>query len=95
MNISTETIEDLASLLCNECQLERELFYQKEVLAINPDFTPLTLFKRLDIGDKDYLTTLDMVSFFKDNKVIMGEAECYLLVAAYDSNKDGKLSYIE
>jgi len=60
-----------------------------------PDFVVLNAFKRLDRGDKDYLTTLDFLLFLKENGVIVGEQECYMLVTAFDSNKDNKLSFIE
>ena len=55
----------------------------------------LNAFKRLDRGDKDYITTLDILLFLKENSVIVGEQECYLIVSAFDSNKDNKLSFVE
>jgi hypothetical protein len=38
------------------------------------------------------LTSLDLVNFFRDNKLVVSEADCYMLVKQYDSNNDGLLS---
>lgn len=61
----------------------------------HPDFVVLNAFKRIDWEGKGHINTLDLLEFFKDNGVSMGEAECYLVLSHYDSNKDGKLSLIE
>ncbi len=60
-----------------------------------PDFLVLNAFKLLDRNDKDYITTLDILLFLKDNNVIVGEQECFMLIASFDSNKDNRLSFIE
>ena len=95
MNISEETIENLARIYCTEALNEREIQYYKEVLAKHKDFVLLNIFRRIDINDKDYITSLDIVAFFKDNGVIISEQDSYILIAMFDSNKDGKLSFIE
>jgi hypothetical protein len=38
------------------------------------------------------LDTLDLVNFFRDNKLVVSEADCYMLVKQYDSNYDGLLN---
>ena len=60
-----------------------------------PDFVVLNAFKRLDRGDKDYITTLDILLFLKDNNVIVGEQDCFVLVASFDTNRDNRLSLLE
>jgi Ca2+-binding EF-hand superfamily protein len=60
-----------------------------------PDFVVLNAFKRLDRGDKDFINTLDVLLFLKENHVIVSEQECYMLIAAFDSNRNNKLSFIE
>jgi Ca2+-binding EF-hand superfamily protein len=60
-----------------------------------PDFLVLNAFKLLDRNEKDYITTLDILLFLKDNNVIVGEQECFMLITSFDSNKDNKLSFIE
>jgi hypothetical protein len=60
-----------------------------------PEFVVLNAFKLLDRGDKDYLTTLDFLLFLKDNSVIVGEQECFMLLTSFDRNKDNRLAFIE
>ena len=60
-----------------------------------PDFVVLNAFKRLDRGDKDYITTLDTLLFLRENSIVASELECYLVIAAFDTNKDSKLSFVE
>jgi Ca2+-binding EF-hand superfamily protein len=59
------------------------------------DFVVLNAFKRLDRGDKDFISTLDILLFLKENGVIVSEQECFMLVGAFDANKDNQLSFIE
>ena len=93
--MSHATLELLAQILCKNAILLREVDYHKEALVRMPEFVVLNAFKRLDRGDKDYLNTLDILLFLKENSVIVSEQDCYMLVAAFDSNKDNKLSFIE
>lgn len=39
-----------------------------------------------------HIDTLDLVTFFRENNLVVSEADCYLLVKQYDSNDDGVLS---
>jgi hypothetical protein len=73
----------------------REVEYHQEALVEMPDFVVLNAFKRLDRGDKDYITTLDILLFLKDNNVIVGEQDCFVLVASFDTNRDNRLSLLE
>jgi hypothetical protein len=38
------------------------------------------------------LETLDFVTFFRDNYLVVAEADCFLLVRANDSNADGMIN---
>lgn len=60
-----------------------------------PEFVALNAFKRIDRGDQDSINTLDILLFLKENHVIVSEQECFMLIAAFDSNRDNKLSFIE
>lgn len=60
-----------------------------------PDFVVLNAFKRIDRADKNHITSLDILIFLRENGIVVGEEDCYLLVAAFDNNKDGQLSFIE
>ena len=93
--ISPKTLELLAQIMCKQAILLREVEDHQEALIRIPDFVVLNAFKRLDRGDKDYITSLDVLLFLKENGVIMGELECYMLVSAFDQNKDNQLSFIE
>ena len=59
------------------------------------EFVVLNAFKRIDKGDKDFITPLDILLFLKENNVIVSEQECFMIVAAFDSNKDNRLSFTE
>jgi len=39
-----------------------------------------------------HIDSLDLVTFFRDNNLIVSEADCYLLIKQYDSNADGVIS---
>ena len=51
----------------------REVEYHQEALVSMQEFLVLNAFKLLDRNDKDYITTLDILLFLKDNNVIVGE----------------------
>lgn len=93
--ISHSTLELLAQILCKEAILLREVEFHQEALVSMSDFVVLNAFKRLDRGDKDYLTTLDFLLFFKDNGIIVSEQDCFMLLSSFDSNHDHRLSFIE
>ena len=38
------------------------------------------------------IDTLDLVVFFRDNYLVVSEADCYMLVKQVDSNNDGVLN---
>ena len=38
------------------------------------------------------IDTLDLVVFFRDNYLVVSEADCYMLVKQMDSNNDGMLN---
>jgi hypothetical protein len=50
---------------------------------------------RLDRRQKGQISTLDLVCFFRDNKLVVSEADCYMLVKQFDSNCDGLLNLID
>ena len=96
-SLSEGTLDKLADLFCQLALSERETNLQREVLVKHPSFCLMNAFKRF-MGrgeERDYITSLDLLGFMRDNGVILGESECYLLITAYDGNKDGKLSLRE
>lgn len=59
------------------------------------EFCPLTIYKRIDRSGKGYINSLDLVVLFRDNGKVIPEADTYMLINAFDSNMDGRLSLIE
>jgi Ca2+-binding EF-hand superfamily protein len=55
----------------------------------------LNAFCRIDRNQRQKIDTMDLMDFFRDNSLIVSEADCYMLVRQFDSNLDGYLSLIE
>ena len=51
--------------------------------------------RRLDTNNTNAITTLDLVNFFRDNNLVVSEADCYMLVKAFDANGQGNLSLLD
>ena len=85
----------VAQIITDQALSIRETEIQKEVLAQDPYFVALNAFQRMDRGRKMQINTLDLVSFFRDNKLVVSEADCYMLVKQFDSNFDGDLNLID
>ena len=49
----------------------------------------------IDQNQKQHINTLDLLAFFRDNGLIVSEADCYMLIKMFDSNGDGMLSLVE
>lgn len=73
----------------------RESEIQREVLAKQDQFVLLNAFCRIDRKNRQKIDTMDLMDFFRDNNLIVSEADCYMLVKQFDSNSDGYLSLIE
>lgn len=95
--LSNETLETVARIIHGEALSQRDCQFQKKALTeFNPkEFCPLNAFKRIDTEGNGFINSLDLVSFFRDNNKIIPEADTYMLINAFDSNNDGKLSLIE
>lgn len=93
--ISFSTLELLAQIMCKQALLLREVEFHQEALVRIPEFVVLNAFKRLDRGGKDYVTSLDILLFLKENSVIVSEQESFMIVSAFDTNKDNRLSFVE
>ncbi len=95
MALTYETQELVARIVTQQAMQIRETEVQKEVLAQDPQFVALNAFMRLDRRGKNQIDTLDLVCFFRDNKLVVSEADCYMLVKQFDSNSDGCLNLID
>lgn len=52
----------------------------------------LNVFQRIDVKRGMQLDTLDLCAFFRENNLVVSEADCYMLVKQLDSNSDGMLN---
>ena len=95
--LSRETLEKVAMIIHDEAIAQRDCQFQKKALTeFNKKlFCPLNIFKRIDVQGKGFLNSLDLVAFFRENSKVIPEADTYMLINAFDSNMDGKLSLIE
>ena len=55
----------------------------------------LNAFCRIDRNQRQKIDTMDLIEFFRENNLVVSEADCYMLVKQFDSNADGYLSLIE
>lgn len=95
--LSRETLETVATIIHDEAMAQRECQYSKRALSEcnKNSFCPLTSFKRIDRAGKGYINSLDLVALFRENGKVIPEADTYMLIGAFDSNMDGRLSLIE
>ena len=69
---------------------------QKKALTdFSKDFCVINAFKRIDVSNKGYINSMDLVQYFRDQSKIIPEADTYMLISAFDSDQDGRLSILE
>lgn len=95
--LSRKTLEMVATIIHDESISQRDCQYQKMVLTEyhSKSFCPLNVFKRIDRDGKGFINSLDLVVFFRDNGKVIPEADTFMLVGAFDTNLDGRLSLLE
>ena len=94
--LSIETLELVARIIHDEALAQRDCQFQKKALTEHSkDFCPITCFNRIDVQNKGTINSLDLVLLFRENSKVIPEADTYMLINAFDSNNDGKLSLIE
>jgi Ca2+-binding EF-hand superfamily protein len=91
--LTVETSTRLAELFWAIIDGERQVEITRQVLAEQALFSPNVAFHELDKFSNGYLTSADLVEFFRKSNVEVGDREGYLLLRACDSNCDGRLSY--
>lgn len=92
MSLTLSTQELVAHIISQQIQSIRETEYQKQVLAQEGHFLALNVFQRIDLNRRMQIDSLDLVVFFRDNQLVVSEADCYMLVKQMDSNNDGLLN---
>lgn len=92
MSLTRKTQELVAKIITTQALSLRESEFQKQVLTRESQFLMLNIFQRIDFSRKMQIDTLDLVTFFRDNFLVVSEADCYMLVRQSDSNNDGALN---
>ena len=94
--LSKETLERIARIIHDEAIADRECQVSKRALTEhNKDFCALNAFKRIDGDGKGWINSLDLVQLFQENGKVIPEMDTYMLVNAFDSNDDGRLSLMD
>ena len=93
--LSYQTLELVAKIIYEQAKAIRNCEIQKEVLAQNHSFVVLNAFIRIDSGKKQKITTLDLHNFFRENGLIVSEADCFMLVKQFDGTGTGSLSLLD
>lgn len=92
MSLTLRTQEMVARIITQQCMSIRETEFQKLVLSQENRFLVVNAFQRIDQRRRMQIDTLDLVVFFRDNQLVVSEADCYMLVNQMDSNNDGMLN---
>jgi hypothetical protein len=92
--LSFETERRFKNYLVAVAEGEGVLERLRQRLCEIRDFAPCMAFQRLDRCANDYLTSIQLLNFLRDNCVYsVSENECYRLLRFFDSDEDGRLSY--
>ncbi len=74
---------------------EKKLEARRLVLAEEPLFEPFACFLRIDTQGKNYLNSVDIAQFLRDNGELGWDKDCPCVIKYFDSNNDGKLSFTD
>ena len=61
------------------------------MLCKHKEFVVINAFCRIARQDKSYIESLDLVTFFRDQGLVVSEGDCYMLVKMFDSGDSGHL----
>ena len=76
-----------------KCEVGSERLRQR--LSLNPSFDVYDAFKVCDVNKDGYLTKESIKEFLSNHGVYKSTNDIEVLIAKYDKNKDGKVSYLE
>ena len=94
-DISNETINKLALIFKALAEGERNVELTRQVLCDNNDYDPYTIFKLIDMNNKNRINNEDIVSFLNKNKVYISKEEASFIIMFYDEDFDDEFSYLE
>ena len=94
--VSINTLNRVADIITCQVEAIQKSEIQKEVLCMHKQFVVLNAFCRIagpdGTEDPQHIESIDLVTFFRDNGLVVSEADCYMLICMFDSNCDGLLS---
>lgn len=80
MALSHSSKQLVADIVSTYALCLRESEIQREVLAKQDQFVLLNAFCRIDRHRRQKIDTMDLMEFFRENALIVSEADCYMLV---------------
>ncbi|CAI2359133.1 unnamed protein product [Moneuplotes crassus] len=95
MNCTIASKRMLADLFAAIAELEIKCEMARLNLAENPFFEPFNTFTILDIEKHGQLRDADIFNFCLENGIPCNYGDASLLIAQYDENSNGKLSFTE
>jgi hypothetical protein len=84
---SSLTRQKLIDFLIRSAEVERKLEIIKEMLAEEEDFTPASLFHRIDTARKGFISERDLESFLKDQALNFKGSEVKMLFGRVNEAK--------
>lgn len=94
--LSYESERRLKNLLVGLGDGERDLESSRQRICNIHDFSPLSLFERIDRDSNGTINSTEIVDFLRNNQVYhVNDSEAYSLVQFFDNDGNGRLSYQE
>lgn len=87
--------EAISNFIIQVCLKERYIELRRQMLCDNSDFEPYVAYSRLSRDEKKGISARSIQNFLKENSIPVPLMKCSNLVEHYDTDKDGKLNYME
>lgn len=91
--LSQDSEYRLAKLFNGIAEAEISIEATRQVLGEHQDFEPFSIFKALDKSQNSYLSAYDLLTFLRQNSVVISELEAFSVLKNLDHNQDSKVSY--
>ena len=93
--LSVETESKLADIFLILAEGEKSVDINRQILVELDDFNPYQIFTFLDIQQKNYINSSDLLNFLQERGIYANEIEIKFIILFYDRDYDGVLSYPE
>ena len=91
-----ESERRLIELLLTVKDGEQRIESARQRLCLDRDFAPYSAFQRIDRDANEFITAYEIQNFLRDNREYsFSLRECEKLVKFFDSDEDGRLSFLE